>query len=506
MKYNHLHEPFLQSAKLFKNKIAIINDEKQISYHQLNIYSNILAKHILSVANKRTKIIAVCLDKSWEQIVSVLAILKAGYTYLPLSPEYPLDRISKILDQANIDITISIIDFKNLFSEKINFIDFNHLDFQYLSDNIELNVINHEKLAYVIFTSGTTDEPKGVMIEHKAALNTIIDVNSRFKINEEDSILSLSELNFDLSVFDIFGGLAAGATIVIPRKSSKRFSLHWYNLVIQHNITIWNSVPSFMTLFIECAKKNMCSIPLRLVMLSGDWIPKELPKNIKQHIPNAMIVSLGGATEASIWSIFYIIDKIEEKWNSIPYGKALSNQKMYVLNNTLNECLINEVGEICISGIGLANGYINNKELTEKSFVLHSKTKKRIYKTGDLGRYMVDGNIEILGRKDLQVKVNGYRIELKEIEFVLNQHPYILNSIVNVWSKHLLSQKHLICYIKLNSNYTLTIPEIKKYLKNRLPNYMIPNFYCFIDEIPLTLNGKIDRKKLCIPELLINGS
>ncbi|MCW3786229.1 amino acid adenylation domain-containing protein [Plebeiibacterium sediminum] len=502
MKYKYLHEPFLDSAKLYRNKIAIINDDKQISYQQLNTYSKILANILLSFATNKTKIVAVCLDKGWEQIVSVLAILKAGFTYLPISPEYPLNRISKIIEQANIDIIISVNDFKNLFSNEIYFIDFNKINL-IATENKELTVINKEELAYIICTSGTTDIPKGVMIEHKAALNTILDINKRFKINNKDTILSLSELNFDLSVFDIFGGLAAGATIVIPRKSSKRFSLHWYNLIIKHNITIWNSVPSFMLLFMECAKKFNHSIPIRLVMMSGDWIPIDLPSRIKEQIPNAIIVSLGGATEASIWSIFYIINKIEENWNSIPYGKALTNQEMYVLNDNLEECEINETGEICISGLGLAKGYINNTELTEKAFIVHPTSNKRIYKTGDLGRYMQDGNIEILGRKDLQVKVNGYRIELKEIEYILNQHPYIFLTIVNIWSKNLLSQKHLICYIKMNQGYILSVKDIKKYLKTKLPEYMIPNFYCFIDEIPLTTNGKVDRSAFSIPDILL---
>ncbi len=502
MEYNYLYEPFLNSVKLYHNKTAIINDDKQISYNQLNIYSSLLAMDLLTFSSKETKIIGVCLDKGWEQIVSVLAILKAGFTYLPMSPEYPTNRISKIVDHANIDIIVSINEFKDLFSNEIKFIDFNNVNIEDIKEDVDLKVLSHEELAYVIFTSGTTDTPKGVMIEHKAALNTILDINCRFKINETDSILSLSELNFDLSVFDIFGGLAAGATIVIPRKSSKRFSLHWYNLVIQYNITIWNSVPSFMLLFIESAKKFKSLIPLRLVLMSGDWIPIELPIKIRKYIPDANIVSLGGATEASIWSIFYIINKIEKKWNSIPYGKALTNQEMYVLNNNLEECKINETGEICISGIGLAKGYINNTELTEKSFIVHPTTNKRIYKTGDLGRYMQDGNIEILGRKDLQVKVNGYRIELKEIEYTLNQHPYILHTIVNIWSKDLFSQKYLICYMKMKQGYHLTANEIKIYLKDKLPDYMVPNFYCFIDKIPLTNNGKVDRKGFAIPELL----
>ncbi len=342
------------------------------------------------------------------------------------------------------------------------------------------------------------------MINHKAALNTILDINSRFNINQNDSILALSELNFDLSVFDIFGGLASGATIVIPRKSSKRFSLHWLNLVTQHNITVWNSTPSFMLLFVECARRAETPISLRLVLMSGDWIPINLPGNIRNLIPGVKIVSLGGATEASIWSIFYEVNKVEEKWNSIPYGKALSNQEVYVLNDYLDECKTSEIGEICISGLGLAKGYLNNKALTDKSFVTHPLTNKLIYKTGDLGKYMEDGNIEILGRRDLQVKVNGYRIELKEIEFILNQHPYILHSIVNAWSKDLLSQKYLICYIKINHIYNLTTEEVKKYLKEKLPTYMVPHFYYFIDEIPLTKTGKVNRKGLPLPEILAN--
>ena len=504
MDYKLLHEPFFDSVKKFEQKTAVINDKIQLTYRQLDHFSDILSESILSINKQNSKIIGILLEKGWEQIVSTLAILKSGFTYLPISIDNPASRVHKILSIAKVNLVISKRKYLPCLPSDIQTIIFDELDF-YEEKKVTIRNLNQaEKLAYVIFTSGTTDEPKGVMIEHKAALNTILDINKRFNVNENDVILSLSELSFDLSVYDIFGAFAAGATIVIPRNLSKKFPHHWYNIVIQYHITIWNSVPTFMSMFMECVEKCPIDLDIRLALLSGDWIPLNLPLKIKEFIPNCLTVSLGGATEASIWSIIYIIDKVDKRWRSIPYGKPLSNQNVFVMNEEMSICKSNETGEICIEGAGLASGYLNNPQLTDRSFIIHPHTHKRIYKTGDLGRYLSDGNIEILGRIDFQVKINGYRIELKEIEYILLKHPDILDAIIDAWGKDHLSQKTLIGYIKLKANSCLCDEEIKEFLKNKIPGYMIPHHYIYIDEIPLSSNGKIDRKCLEIPAKLLD--
>jgi SagB-type dehydrogenase family enzyme len=274
------------------------------------------------------------------------------------------------------------------------------------------------------------------MISHQGVVNTILDVNQRFQVTEKDKVLALSSLSFDLSVYDIFGLLAVGGAIIIPDANKVKDASHWRDLVSQHQVTVWNSVPALMQMLLS---ESLTDSYLRLVLLSGDWIPLDLPKLIKKELGNLNIISLGGATEASIWSILYPIENVDSHWQRIPYGRPMANQKFYVLNEELQSCPIRVVGDLYIAGIGLATGYWQNEEKTKASFIIHPQTEERLYKTGDLGRYLEDGNIEFLGREDFQVKVNGYRIELGEIENTLKQHPAIKEAIVTVDSQQLIA-------------------------------------------------------------------
>ena len=310
------------------------------------------------------------------------------------------------------------------------------------------------------------------MISHQGAVNTILDINQRFGITEQDSVLGLSSLSFDLSVYDIFGTLAAGATLVIPDAELTKDPAHWANLIHQHKVTIWNSVPALMQLLVEHLEATeQKTDSLRLVLMSGDWIPLNLPERIWNRFNNTQtnteIISLGGATEASIWSIAYPIKEINPDWKSIPYGYPLKNQQFYVLNEAMEPCPIWVTGQLYIGGIGLAQGYLNQPQLTAEKFINYTFVEetsprpyghpspyqgegkvKRLYKTGDLGRYLPDGTIEFLGREDFQVKVNGYRIELGEIETVLLKNPLIQEAVVTAIGD--FENKQLVAYIVPN--------------------------------------------------------
>ncbi len=301
-------------------------------------------------------------------------------------------------------------------------------------------------------------------------------------------------MSFDLSVYDILGALSVGATIVLPSETMSRDPEAWHKMICNHNVTIWNSVPALMEMYVEYLSGYKSEFNnLRLVMLSGDWIPVSLPDKIKMlSTTNCQVISLGGATEASIWSIFYPIEDIDPNWKSIPYGKALSNQKMYVLDENLQPCPPMVTGHIYIGGVGVAEGYLNNMELTKKAFILNHSNNERLYNTGDLGRLLWDGNIEFLGREDSQVKIGGFRIEIGEIESHLLSLEGVKNAIVVLnESKKLLSfvQPH-------NDSTSLCTRGIAENLHLSLPHYMIPSEIYVIDEFPLTSNGKIDRKTL----------
>ncbi|NEQ18171.1 MAG: AMP-binding protein, partial [Moorea sp. SIO3E2] len=359
------------------------------------------------------------------------------------------------------------------------------------------------------------------------AINTILDINQRFKVTPSDRVLALAALNFDLSVYDIFGVLGAGGAIVMPPPKAAKDPACWRELIIAHEVTLWNSVPALMQMLVEHLLGTSATAvgDLRVVMLSGDWLPVDLPSKIQSLWSNVQVMSLGGATEASIWSIGYPIEKVGSDWKSIPYGKPLLNQSFYVLNELMEPRPVWVPGQLYIGGVGLAKGYWKNEHKTQASFITHPVTQEPLYKTGDLGRYLPDGNIEFLGREDFQVKINGYRVELGEIEVALKQFPGIKEAIVTAIGESQQS-KRLVAYAVFKEKSVIsdssltdihqtedknevgqpdqeincTSEQLRKYLWQKLPEYMVPDDYVILEALPLTANGKVDRKRLPKPQ------
>jgi pyochelin synthetase len=285
-------------------------------------------------------------------------------------------------------------------------------------------------LAYVIATSGSTGAPKGVMIDHRGALNTILDLNRRLGLGDEDRIFGLSSLGFDLSVYDLFGAFSAGAAVVIPDADDTRDPARWMEQLAQ--VSVWNSVPALMEMLLVHLRHRGERLPpsLRHVLLSGDWARVQLPDEIRAVGNAPQITVLGGATEASIWSIAYPVGRVDPAWPSIPYGKALDNQSMHVLNDRGEACPVGVRGELHIGGDGVALGYLGDEPETAARFSRDPESGERLYRTGDFGRYLGDGNLEILGREDHQIKLRGHRIELGEIEAALLSHPEVRECVV----------------------------------------------------------------------------
>ena len=357
-----------------------------------------------------------------------------------------------------------------------------------------------EDLAYVIFTSGSTGVPKGVMIDHRGAVNTLVDINRRFGVTPEDKVFAVSALTFDLSVWDIFGTLAAGATIVMPQAALAKDPSHWLTTMQQESVTLWNSAPPVMDLLLEYMETVPASaLPaLRLAMLSGDWIPVAMPGRLRRFGDNMQIVSLGGATEASIWSIVYPIGEIVPGMKRIPYGKPLANQTFHVLDDQLHDRPVWVAGELYIGGLGLAQGYWCDATKTGARFLLHPQSGERLYRTGDIGRYLPDGNIEFLGREDNQVKIRGYRIELGEIEAVLGSHAQVTKAVVMVRNE--VQAGKIVAYVVIRGGMPADAEGIKESLldfsRRKLPDYMIPAHIVLLEQLPLNASGKIDRNKL----------
>ncbi len=499
-----LHSLFFSQAGLTPDNMAIISSGKSLSYKELSYLSLQIGRQLKKNGAMPNTLIAVVMEKGWEQIAAVLGILNSGAAYLPIDAAVPKERLWHLLEdgQVRLILTQSRLEKKLEWPDDVICISVD--TFESINQNSEetSNLIqNCSDLAYVIHTSGSTGVPKGVMIDHKGAVNTITDINKRFNINDRDSVLALSALNFDLSVYDIFGTLGVGGTIIIPDASGTKDPGHWLTLIKQHEVTVWNSVPALMQMLVEylAGRKESAPDSLRLILLSGDWIPLDLPDRIKSICPQVEIISLGGATEASIWSILYPINAVDPQWKSIPYGRPMANQNFHVLNENMENCPDWVTGDLYISGIGLAKGYWHDEVKTGNAFIHHVRTGERLYQTGDLGRYLPDGNIEFLGREDQQVKINGYRIELGEIEAVMEQHPSVKNAVAIAMSDS-DSKKFITAYVIIDEGADCSKDDLKKFLTNRLAEYMIPTALMILQEFPITANGKIDRKNFPWPD------
>lgn len=320
------------------------------------------------------------MNKGWQQVVAVLAILLAGKAYMPIDGAYPEPRIQALLKQGAVSTIISDS------SEPCRTDDYRVLIPALMTEAQAhfIPVANQPTdLAYVIFTSGSTGQPKGVMMEHGAVVNTLLDINQRIALDHRDRVLAISSLNFDLSVFDIFSTLSSGARLVIPQTSPSQDPEALLHLAQQSAITVWNSVPAFAQLLVDLLENRSNPLPhLRQIMMSGDWIPVNLPDRLNTLMPQAKLLSLGGATEAAIWSICYPIEKSYATHTSIPYGKPLTHQQFYVLDEQLNPCADWVTGELYIGGRGLARGYWHDQEKTDFAFIEHPTLGQRLYKTG----------------------------------------------------------------------------------------------------------------------------
>lgn len=433
-----LFEAFIRQAQACPKQIAIISEEMEISYDRLDQVSDRLALRLMESCGTEEKNVAIVMKKGWEEIAAILGILKAGKAYVPIQADLPGERIKRLLN--NCDIKTVLVKQENIcvdvWNEDILAVAVTH-DEEYapLSGEERKRLMECRKnldpdaAAYMIYTSGSTGVPKAVVMSHSAAWNTISDINERFEVSENDRILCLSSICFDLSVYDIFGLLSAGGTLVIPASESAKSPSHWFQFIKQYGVTIWNSVPALMKMLMHFLEKTDLLQPLRLVLLSGDWVPVELPGQILEKNKEIRVVSLGGATECAIWSVLYEIEQVSKEWTSIPYGKAMKNQWIGVLNKQLAICPDGVEGDIYIAGAGLSLGYYKDAEKTEKSFIRHPVLGQRMYKTGDKGKYGEDGNVIFLGREDSQVKLNGYRIELGEIEAAIRQVPGIAQAV-----------------------------------------------------------------------------
>ncbi|MCP9960773.1 amino acid adenylation domain-containing protein [Streptomyces somaliensis] len=475
---------------------AVLTADTTLTFGELDRRAHRVARRLRELGAARPNtLVAILMHKGWEQVVAALGVLRAGAAYLPVDASLPAERVARLIEagRANVALTQPGIAVPPGVTPLV-------VDGAPCPDTsgtpVEPPATGPDDLAYVVFTSGSTGRPKGVMISHRAAANTVQDINERFAVGPRDRVLGLSSLSFDLSVYDIFGVLGAGGALVLPAPGQSRDPSRWLRLADEHRVTLWNSVPPLLELLVEHCERQGEAFPrtVRTALLSGDWIPLTLPGRARAVSPGALrLVSLGGATEAAIWSIWHPADRIDPAWRSIPYGTPLRNQTCHILDADLLDKPDHVTGELFIGGAGVARGYWADPDRTAERFLIHPATGQRLYRTGDLGRYLPDGTIELLGRDDFQVKIGGHRIELGEIEAVLGGHPGVRAAVVVAQDG-----KRLIAYVVPEEGAALA-EELRGYLAAKLPAYMVPSAVVLLGRLPMGPNGKLDRRALPAP-------
>lgn len=431
-----------------------------------------------------------------EQIVGILAAVLAGAAYLPVDAGLPTERQRYMLRDGRVRQVLTNADWQDDQGREVLVLDVAQP--APAGPPVRLAPLpgaDPDDLAYVLYTSGTTGDPKGVMVSHRNVANVVADCHTRFGIGPSDRFFAISAFNFDLSVWDVFGALSAGAALVLPDRDRAVDPAHWLRRCESAGVTVWNSVPAIVGLMHDQAvAERTAPLALRLVMMSGDRLPPALPAALRRLLPTLEVVSLGGPTETTVWNIVHPVGVEEDGAESIPYGRPNANNRAYVLDAHGQDAPDWVTGEIVAAGTGLARGYWGDERRTAERFVHDAARGERLYRTGDLGRYLPSGEIAILGRSDFQIKVNGYRIEAGEVETRLAARDTVRQAVVV--RQDGARGDRLVAHLVPAGVARPTVRELREQLRGELPDYMIPSAVVWHEELPLTRNGKVDRGEL----------
>ncbi|WP_078888259.1 non-ribosomal peptide synthetase [Streptomyces sclerotialus] len=481
---------------------AFIGEDGTLGYGAAAAEVGRIAAELTAAGADRGELVGVLARKSTAQYLGALAVVAAGCAYVPLGVDWPAARIEALLGRHGITRVLTDAHGSRLLDQVSHPLTAVPLDAPAgPAGPAVLREGDGADLAYVIFTSGSTGAPKGVAIPHSGLLNTVQDMVERFGIGPDDRLLSLSELHFDLSAFDLFGALHSGAAVVVPPLGGRPDPELWATWLRRSGATVWNTVPALMEMLLDHLGDRAADAlgGLRLVLLSGDWIPLGLPERIARAAPKARTVALGGATEASIWSNYHVVDGVDPAWKSVPYGRPLANQRYHVLDAHLADVPHWVPGDLFIAGEGLATAYYGQPELTTERFPCHPRTGERLYRTGDQARYWPDGTLEFLGRTDHQVKVRGYRVDLLEVEQQLAAVPGVRAAACVVLGTG--ADARLVAFVVPaavgeEQPDALDAAELRSRLARTLPGYAVPGAFHPLPALPLTANGKRDTRKL----------
>jgi amino acid adenylation domain-containing protein len=492
-----IHKLFEAQVEKTPDAVAVLFENQKLTYQELNNRANQLAHYLQNLGVKPETLVGICMERSVEMVVGILAIMKAGGAYLPLDPLLPPERLAFMLEDAQLALLLvqpHLVYELPPHQAKLVTIDKEGAEFNDYSQANPVSSVQLENIAYVIYTSGSTGKPKGAINTHKGLCNRLLWMQDTYQLTASDRILQKTPFSFDVSVWEFFWTLFTGATLVVAKPGGHQDASYLIQLIAQQQITTLHFVPSMLQVFLEEPGLENCH-NIKRVICSGEVLPFELQERFFERL-QAELHNLYGPTEAAI-DVTSWCCQANKNQRIVPIGRPIANTHIYILDQQLQPLPIGIPGELYIGGAGLARSYWNRAELTNEKFISSPfEPEKRLYKTGDLARYRGDGTIEFLGRIDHQVKLRGFRIELEEIEAVIAQHQTVRETVV------IANENRLIAYVVTEQKTSVSVNEFRHFLNKKLPEYMLPCAFVFLEALPLTINGKVDRRALPAPENL----
>ena len=502
-----VHEMFEEQAARTPDAPALVFEGASLTYAELNRRANRLAHYLGGLGVKPDARVAICVERGFEMVVALLAVVKAGGAYVPLDPAYPVERLKYMLEDSAAVALLTQNRLAGMFAEVSHAMPV--LDLTAPSpawrdqpetdpDRAGLGLLPTH-LAYVIYTSGSTGKPKGVMVEHRSLVNRLVWMQSAYGLDASDAVLQKTPFSFDVSVWEFFWPLMTGARLVMARPEGHKDPAYLVETIDRNKITTIHFVPSMLQVFLEQANAAKCSSLVRIIS-SGEALPVALARETRRRLPHAALHNLYGPTETTVDVTAWTYEP-DPALTSIPIGRPIANTRVYILDAAGEPVPVGVAGELFIGGVGVARGYLNRPELTAERFLADPfavEAGARMFRSGDLCRWLADGNIEYLGRNDFQVKIRGFRIELGEIEARLAEHAEVRAAVV-IAREDTPGDKRLVAYLVPATGAKLRDRDLRDFLGRNLPDYMIPHSFIPLERMPVTANGKLDRSALPAP-------
>jgi len=513
-----IHQLFEEQVERTPNAIALEFEDEQVTYRQLNCKANQLAHHLVSLGVGPERLVGVCMERSIEMVAGLLGILKAGGAYVPLDPAYPKERLRFMLKDSQVSVLLTqakLVENRGWRMEdgdpgflrlrsgeasildprlKVVCLDRNRpMIAQQGSENPRIHIDSHN-LAYMIYTSGSTGQPKGVQIEHRSVVNCLCSIGREINLSQRDSWLAVTTISFDIAALELYLPLIGGSKIIVANKDERIDPVQLSARLKFSGVTVIQATPSLWQVLVEPHWESRSGVK---ILCGGGVLSRQLANQLLER--SSSVWNLYGPTESTIWST---MTKVTVADKPLSIGRPITNTLIYILDACLQAVPIGIPGDLYIGGDGLARGYLNRPELTSEKFVanpFNNNPNSRLYRTGDRAKYLADGNIEFLGRDDNQVKIRGHRIELEEIENILNRHPAVKESVIVARDRIPSGEKDLVGYVVLNKASAADLNDVRRFLTIKLPEFMIPNVLMILEALPLMPNGKIDRSKLPPP-------